>query len=394
MTGSTASIVASYFADVVAEAQRRTGLTEFGSDTWREGLEVLLKSALRRRSKFTELGEYMFREAVVRPLVNRLQIEDWYRRYPEIDDQDVAVELCGVGFPRTGSTALGALLGEDDAFRFLRRWEAPNPCPPAGVSPVDDETRIAAAHNEMALLKEALSIDMLSLLPSSPTGPTEDLDLMELEFTAGTFTVAAYVPEYGDWYFEHDMETSYRYEKRALKLLQWKTPQKIWRLRSPMHTLFLDAYAKVFPETRFVQTHRHMRYVLPSISDMYFTFLSAGSRGIDPVWVGEFNVRQWSLALDRVLAFRTDAVADAKFFDVAFASFQADHIGEIRRLYDWLGHDLTAETVSKMTKWTRDNSMDKRTHPTYDAAKFGLDDATVEHSFATYHQRFDSWVDI
>lgn len=391
MSTAMSTGVRTYFDDVIDEARRRTGLHDFGADSWREGLEVLLRSALHKPN-FTELGEYMFREAVVRPLVNRLRIEDWYQRHPEINDQEVTVELCGVGFPRTGSTALGALLGEDPAFRYLRRWEAPNPCPPAGVSSRDDEARIAAAQNEIALLNEALSIDLLSLLPSSPTGPTEDLDLMELEFTAGTFTCAAYAPEYATWYFEHDMEPSYRYEKRALKLLQWKTPQKVWRLRSPMHTLFVDAYAKVFPDVRFVQTHRQMRYVLPSISDMYFTFLSAGNNGIDPVWVGEFNVQQWSLALDRVLAFRSDPVRDAMFFDVAFSTFQSDHLAEIRRLYTWLGDDLSDQTIARMLAWDRDNEAASRAKPSYEPAKFGLSDATVERAFAAYHQRFKDWL--
>lgn len=90
-----------------------------------------------------------------------------------------------------------------------------------------------------------------------------------------------------------------------------------------------------------------MRDVLPSISDMYYTLLSAGVRGIDPVWVGELNVHQWSLALDRVLAFRSDPAQDAKFFDIGFAQFQADQLGEIRRLYAWLNDDLSAETIAK-----------------------------------------------
>ena len=391
MTPSTPESVRTYMADILDDARARTRLDDFGGDSWREGFELLINSALRH-SDFNELGTYLFREAVVRPLVNRLRIEDWYRRHPEIDEQDVTVELCGLGFPRTGSTALGALLGEDSAFRFLRRWEGPNPCPPAGVSPEDDEARIAHAGNEIALLNEALSIDFLSLLPSSPTGPTEDLDLLELEFTAGTFTASAYVPEYAEWYFDRDMEASYQYEKRALKLLQWKTPEKVWRLRSPMHTLFVKDYAKVFPEARFVQTHRHMHYVLPSISDMYFTFLSAGVNGIDPVWVGEFNVHQWSLALARVLAFRSDPAGDAKFFDMGFAPFQADQIGEIRRLYAWLGDELSGETVEKMRVWQHDNSMDKHAKPSYSAAKYGLDEPAMTTAFEGYHDRFAGYL--
>ena len=71
---------------------------------------------------------------------------------------------------------------------------------------------------------------------------------MALEFKAQSFLVSAHIPTYADWFAQCDMEPTYRYERRVLKLLQWKTPEKKWRLKSPTHTMFLDAYQKVFPE--------------------------------------------------------------------------------------------------------------------------------------------------
>src|SRR5262249_62172393 len=120
-------------------------------------------------SAFTEarlnsLGEQMFYGSLVRALVNRLRIEDWYARHPEIDDEEVHVELLGVGFPRTGSTALAALLGEDTAVRSLRMWEAPSPCPPPGVSPEEDAARIAAAEATL-VSQNQIAARMQSMLP-------------------------------------------------------------------------------------------------------------------------------------------------------------------------------------------------------------------------------------
>jgi hypothetical protein len=94
---------------LVDRARAETGLDDLGVDTWREGLEVLLQSAITE-AHLNELGEHMFYDSIVRALTNRLQIEDWYGRHPEIEEQQVEVELLGVGFPRTGSTALAALL--------------------------------------------------------------------------------------------------------------------------------------------------------------------------------------------------------------------------------------------------------------------------------------------
>jgi hypothetical protein len=382
-----ASTVKTRIHDIVERAKTETGLSDFGGDSWREGLEVLVRSA-ENEARFNDFGEASFYDSLVRPLVNRLKIEDWYRRHPGIDDQDVEIELLGVGLPRTGSTALSHMLGEDRAYRNLRVWEETSPCPPPGVSADDDEARVAAARAAVTMGQDYMAERLRSMLPQSEDGPMEDHDLMALEFKAQFFLVSARLPTYADWFAHCDMEPTYRYEKRVLKLLQWKTPQKRWRLKSPTHTLFLDAYVKVFPGARFVQTHRDISRVLPSVSDLFYTILQVGNPGIDPVYVGELNVEQWGIALSRCLAFRQDPARDARFFDMGFRQFQSDPIGEIRRLYDWLGDDLTEEAAGRMLAWRADNPKDKHGKHEYDGADFGITEAALQQQFSAYRQRF------
>jgi sulfotransferase family protein len=377
--------------DVVDRARTETGLDDFGGDSWREGLEVLVRSA-QTEASFNDFGEQSFYASLVRPLVNRLQIESWYARHPEIEDQEVDIELLGVGFPRTGSTALSHMLAEDLTFRNLRLWEETSPCPPPGVSPQDDEARQAAAGTMVSMGREHMAERLRSMLPQSATGPMEDHDLMALEFRAQIFLVSAHIPTYADWFAHCDMEQTYRYEKRVLKLLQWRTPEKRWRLKSPTHTMFLDAYEKVFPGARFVQTHRDVSKVLPSVADLYFTMLRAGNPGIDPVYVGELNMEQWGLALDRCLTFRQDPARDARFFDMGFVQFQTDPIAEIRKLYNWLGEDLDAAAVDRMLAWREANPRDKYGSHEYDAADFGITEGALQRRFGAYRQRFASFL--
>jgi hypothetical protein len=184
------------------------------------------------------------------------------------------------------------------------------------------------------------------------------------------------------------MEPTYRYEQRVLKLLQWKTPEKVWRLKSPTHTMFLEAYEKVFPDARFVQTHRDVSKVLPSVCDLYYTLLSMGNPDIDPLYVGELNMSQWGIALDRMLAFRQDPARDARFFDIGFTTFQADPIAEMRRLYDWLGDDLTEDAIDRMLAWRADNPKDKHGAHQYDGAQFGITEDALATRFGAYRDRF------
>jgi hypothetical protein len=377
--------VAARIDDLVSRARTETGLEDFGGDTWREGLEQLVRSA-DSEGRFNRLGEDGFYSSLVRPLVNRLRIEDWFTRHPEIDEQEVHVELLGVGFPRTGSTALSHLLAEDRTVRSLRIWEEVSPCPPPGLSPEDDRARMEAAE-QVVSMQEHVAPRLRSMLPQSATGPMEDHDLMALEFKAQFFLVSAHIPSYAAWFVDCDMEPTYRYERRVLKLLQWKCPPTRWRLKSPTHTLFLEAYEKVFPEARFVMTHRDVSKVLPSVADLYYTMLQGGNDGIDPHEVGQLNMEQWGTALDRVLAFR-QAGRDDRFFDIGFSAFQADPIPEIRRLYEWLGQELTAETEQGMRTWRESNPRDKYGAHEYNADDFGITEEALTERFRAYRQRF------
>lgn len=390
-TRATPPTVASRIDELIGEAKAQTGLDDFGDDTWREGLEVLVRSAMAEAS-LSDMGEVGFNRAVVRALANRLKVEDWYRRHPEIDDRDVEIEFVGVGLPRTGSTALSHLLSEDPAFRNLRTWEEGDPCPPPGVDPSADQARIDATRMVLEMAQDHMAARLRSMLPQAATGPMEDHNLMAMEFKAQFFTVMGRLPTYGQWFVHCDMEPAYRYEKRVLKLLQWRTGAKAWRLKCPTHTLFLDAYVTVFREARFVQTHREVSKVLPSVCDLYYTLLKDANPGIDPTYVGELNMEHWSIAMDRVITFRRNPANDARFFDIGFTEFQSDPISQIRRIYEWLGDDLTQTTVERMLAWRTDNPRDKHGKHTYNAEQFGITDQALTQCFGAYRDRFSSFL--
>jgi hypothetical protein len=74
-------------------AAAETGLDDFGVDAFREGLEILV-TALRDEARLNPLGEKVLRDRIVGHLMQRLQIEDWYRRHPEIDDEQITMQRC------------------------------------------------------------------------------------------------------------------------------------------------------------------------------------------------------------------------------------------------------------------------------------------------------------
>ena len=66
---------------LVATACESAGSDDFGGDTWREGLEVLVH-CLNTEAALNELGVGAMSDQIVGYLVNRLQVEQWYAQAP------------------------------------------------------------------------------------------------------------------------------------------------------------------------------------------------------------------------------------------------------------------------------------------------------------------------
>lgn len=362
-------------------AVERTGLDDFGDPSFEEGLEVLL-SSLAGEARLNARGEEFLYGRINGYLVQRLQVEDWYRRHPEIDAAPIAAPLIGIGLPRTGSTALSALLAQDPDVRYLRKWESTQPCPPpATVTGADP--RIPPGRGEM--------IGTRYHVPTDTHGPMECHELMALDFRSHIFQSFAQVPSYSDWLVHQaDLRPALAYERRVLKLLQWREPARPWRLKCPSHVLWLDAVDAAFPDARYVMTHRDPADVLLSVADLYADIIGSFTDHVDRRYIGRLNVEHWSLGMDRALRFRADG-ADGRFYDIDFRAMQADPVREVTGLYAWLGSPVSAEFTGRMQSWWTVAAAEREPSSHADAAAFGIDPDAVRPRFASYVSRARHW---
>src|SRR5438094_3938357 len=260
--------------DLLEKAKAATGLEDFGEDTFRDGLEILVASA-DAEAGFNEVGKAAFDGQIVSFLSIRLQVEDWYARHPEIDEQEIVAPLIGLGLPRTGSTALSALLAEDPAVRFIRNWEGIMPVPPPESATEHSDPRIKMSE-EMFVRRDQLYPRVKSMVPSTATGPLECQTFMGYDFKSQLFQAMAHIPSYVEWLnYKADLVSTYRYVNRVLQLLQWRCPPTRWRLKNPSHSMFIGALNEVFPDARFWMTHRDVAKVVPSVCDLYYEFTKA-----------------------------------------------------------------------------------------------------------------------
>lgn len=372
--------------ELIDAARQRTGHDDFGEDSWREGLEVLLR-ALDDDVDLDEIGEQVFADQITGHLANRLQVEHWHRQHPEISEEEIVAPLFGLGLPRTGSTATSFLLACDRSRRSLRTWEASSPCPPPETATEHTDPRIEATEAGIRFTHQMFP-DFAGMLPSSATGPQECIVVTAMTFRSQVFEGMALLPSFTEWILHCDMEPAYRYHRRVLQLLQWRCPPTRWWLKSPAHMTSIDALDAVYPDARFVMTHRDLGRVLPSVCALKQALSTPLTRSLDPVALGQHEVDLWSESLERLVRFR-DAGNDHRFADVQFADVQSDPLAAMDDLYAQLGEELTDESRRRMSQWWESNAAERSPGPRPDPADFGLDPDALRERFAFYHRRFD-----
>ena len=150
-------------------ARVATGLDDFGSSYYREGLERTVE-ALNTEADLNEMGAVIQHATISNALIQRLRIVDTYKQHPEIDDEVIGGPVFVVGLPRTGTTALSQLVASDPQFRSLRMWESQACTPPPEAATQHDDPRIAQAAEGIAMM-DSMFPRMRTMMNSEPTGP-------------------------------------------------------------------------------------------------------------------------------------------------------------------------------------------------------------------------------
>jgi hypothetical protein len=146
----------------------------------------------------------------------------------------------------------------------------------------------------------------------------------------------------------------------------------------------LDA---VYPGARFVMTHRDVAEVIPSLVALMSALSGPLTGRPDPHALARHVTAVWDTALRRLVAFR-DAGNDHRFFDIGFSEMRDDPLPAIRRLYAWLGAELSEEASRRMAAWWADNARERHGARPVRAEDLGIDAGALRERFSFYNERF------
>lgn len=372
-------------ASILAAAVRKTGLSDWGDESFRTALQVLLAS-LEQDAHLNFFGRYLMRQTCVQLLVNRLRIQADLHHHPEILHVPIQRPIFILGMPRTGTTLLHNLLAQDPASRWLHLWELLSPSPPPNYHTRNTDPRIQSVE-EFVRKYNALAPQLATAHHLNPIGPEECNPLFEHDFASLIFEIRANVTSYAKWMETRDMVPTYQYYRQQLQHLSWQYPGDRWVLKAPAHLLYLEALLKVFPDACIVQTHRDPLKVLPSICSLNAIVRGVYSDRINPTMLGQYWSDRISGGLERAMQVR-DRLPSSHFYDVYYHNLTQDPVGTVRQIYNHFGYDFKPQIEENIKTWLADNPQHKHGVHRYSLQQFGIDPEAVNDQFANYRNRF------
>lgn len=370
---------------VLRAARRRTGLTDWGDEAFIPRMAKLIETA--NDLDLSGLGTFSAQNTFIQAVENRLRIQRYLDRFPEVADIPIRRPIFILGFPRTGTTLLQNLLSLAPGHRELRFWELTSPVP---LHDDPDRDRAIRYRKARTLIRLAYFI-----APEQRHIHAIDVDSVEEcwplffnEFAVMNYDLVAHFDDFGDWLLSTDMTEPYRYYRRTLQLLAHWQPTTQYLLKCPEHLWFLDALTTVFPDACIVWTHRD-----PVASTASYSSLSSlGYRmvhgRIHHDRIGRHTTQRFAQGVERAMAARA-RLGEDRFFDVNFKDLVRDPATVVRQIRAHFDLEQPPGSEEAMAAFLARKRSDFKGAHVYSPAQWGLDPDEVRSHFTDYIDRFD-----
>ncbi|UNU43674.1 sulfotransferase [Sphingopyxis sp. YF1] len=372
-------------AALLAEAEARTGLSDWGGRRWGEDRFrhdfALLCDEIEASAALTATGRSRTHSRLMTMLVSRLGYLDARKAAKGADAERIAAPLIGSGMPRAGTTFLHGLFARDPANRAVPAWQAAMPAPLA------DGGDRAALYARILAFQGMTAPDVTAIHPFGSELPEECIFLQEGNL-GSLYGVYWNVPRY-QAAIAGKMPSAFAWQVGVMQYLQAGGPPRRWALKGPGHLFAWRELLIAFPDARLYVNHRDPGKVIPSIASLFARLRALFSDdAVDPAAIGAQQLAAWQHATGEYAAWRDCEGVEACVSDVRFTDLVTDPLATVARVYDELGIGFTADARDAMARHLETDPHAAAPKRAYRLADYGLDEAAIEAAFAPYIERF------
>jgi hypothetical protein len=370
--------------ELIALAERRTGLTDFGEWQFVAPLRVLLQ-ACESEAALGAFGRFALRWDALRFLENLLRLRAAEKASggaaPAIE-RPVFV----TGLPRSGTSFLHNLLVEDSANAVPRCWQTIHP---ARAGDADDETRSIRSVNRQLRFFRWLAPDFASMHPITATAPQECSEITAHLFASLRFDTTHHVPSYRAWLDGTGHLDAYRFHRHFLEHLgRHEKVRRRWVLKCPDHVFALDTIRQVYPDARFVFVHRDPTRVLASVARLTEVLRQPFTRRLDRGSIGRQVCDRWAEGAERIIAASETLPAD-RVVHIRYRELVGDPVGTVAMLYAKFDLPFDEALKARIGAYVAANPNGGYGQIRHRLEDYGIDVAQERHRYADYVAAFE-----
>lgn len=369
--------------ELIATAQHRTGLSDFGDWQFAEPLAVLLR-ACEREAGLGAFGRFALRWDVLRFLMNLLRLEA-AEKHAQTAAPAIECPIFVTGLPRSGTTFLHNLLVEDEANAVPRCWQTIHP------ASVGDPRRargaIRSVDRQLAFFRR-LAPDLAAMHPIAATTPQECSEITAHLFSSLRFDTTHHVPSYRAWLDRTGHREAYRFHRRFLEHLgRYHGQGHRWVLKCPDHVFALDAIRDVYPDARFVFVHRDPIRVLASVARLTEVLRQPFARRLDRASIGRQVCDHWADGAARILAASETLPAD-RVVHIRYRDLVDDPVGTVMQVYEAFGLPYDEGFKARIAAYVAAKPNGGYGRLRYRMEDYGIDAARERRRYADYVAAF------
>jgi hypothetical protein len=373
---------------VLAAAEARTGLNDFGSRDFETRLGRLLGEVEADPNVWRSYKAQFF-EQCVSAAANRLRNHAFLKRHPEIGDIRVEQPIIIVGLPRSGTTHLENLIAADRRLRHLPVWLGYQAVPQPGEQPGPDgrDPRWVRAQQRWERMRS--NPIMEAMHEHSPDHACGENELQMPDFATYQWEWMADVPKWRDFYYAEDQTPHYEYGRTMLKAIAFQLPSdRRWMMKGNQHSEQLPALNRVYPDATIVMTHRDPLAILQSVLTMRGLYVLASQKKPDIAG----HVAYWTDRIEHMLrAYMRDmsSLPDSRRVDLLFQDVMADDVGSAQKVLEAADLPANRESAKDLREYMEHHPRGRAGRVVYDlAGNFGLDIGALRERFRFYTDRF------
>ena len=368
--------------ELVALAERRSGLHEFGDAPFQQPLRRLLTAGVNEAS-LSLVGRFALRWDTLRFLTNLLRLRAAESHTPAILNTPIERPIFITGLPRSGTTFLHRLLLKDRSNQAPRVWQTVDPYPKQGP----DQT-IRQVSRQLRLF-ELLAPEFRSLHPLHAESPQECSEITAHVFRSLRFDTTYRVPSYRSWLDRDGHLPAYRFERRFLQHLAHCYGAGRWVLKCPDHLFALDDLRSAFPDARIIFVHRDPLKVLASVAKLTEVLRRPFSRQVDRIAIGRQESARWLDGAERMMhACRQGGFAEP-ICHVHYLDLVANPLRTVTSAYRHFGLELDKAAAGRLSRAVARHPNGGYGRHAYRFEDHGLNPKAEAQKFQPYMKFFD-----